>query len=236
MKVHFLFDEVQSTMLEYDRVRSFSQPTTEIYVRALKQTTGIGRSGHRWDSPRGGLWFTFAVYHEVAVDSFALFAGHCLHKLLSRLYTIPELRIKWTNDLYYQDKKLAGLLCRYHMAENSYLIGLGLNTNNIIKASRAVPNPISLKEILGFDVSNELLMKLFIREVYDNQLLLYTPKDYLDYCNEHLYGKGKLGIVEQGKERIMGKILRLSDRGNLLLDVGKLVSINHGTLKVLVDR
>lgn len=236
MKAHFLFDEVQSTMLEYDRIRSVSQPTTDIYVRSLAQSTGIGRSGHRWDSPRGGLWFTFSLRHETTVDSFALFAGHCLHKLLSSLYMIPELRIKWTNDIYYQDNKVAGLLCRYHITDNSYVIGLGLNTNCKIKACRLVPNPISLKEILGFEVSNQMLMKLFINEIYSNQHLLYNPREYIDYCNEYLYGKGRIGVVEQGSKSIRGRILRLSERGNLLMDVGRMVSINHGTLKVLSDR
>lgn len=233
MKVHFLFDEVQSTMLEYDRIRSISQPSTDIYVRSLTQSTGIGRSGHRWDSPRGGLWFTFAVHHEMSVDSFALFAGHCLHKLLNRLFMISELSIKWTNDIYYKDSKLAGLLCRYHMTENAYVIGLGLNTNCHIKACRQVPNPISLKEILGFEISNRKLMQLFIQEVNRHTHLLYTPREYIDYCNEHLYGKNRIGSVEQGSKSIRGRILRLSERGNLLMDVGRLVSINHGTLKVL---
>lgn len=235
MKVHFLFDEVQSTMVEYERIRGISQPNTDICVRSLSQTTGIGRSGQRWCSPRGGLWFTFALHHEETVDSFALFAGHCLHKLLNRLYVISELSIKWTNDIYFQDKKLAGLLCRYHLADNTYVIGLGLNTNNRIEASRAVPNPISLKEMLGFEVSNEKLMQLFIHEVYNDRHLLKNPFEYLDYCNEHLYGKGKMGIVEQGRTSIQGKIIRLDKRGNLLMDVGRMVSINYGSLKVLGD-
>lgn len=235
MKAYFLFDEVQSTMVEYERIRNICRPDTDVYVRSLSQTTGIGRSGHRWASPRGGLWFTFAVHHEETVDSFALFAGHCLHKLLSRLFMIADLSIKWTNDLYYQDKKLAGLLCKYHMADHTYVIGLGLNTNNKIKASRAVPNPISLKEILGFELSNRKLMQLYIHEVYSNQYLLSTPFEYLDYCNDHLYGKGRMGIVEQGSKSITGKIVRLDKRGNLLMDVGRMKSINYGSLKVLGD-
>lgn len=235
MKAHFLFDEVQSTMVEYERIRNICQASTDICVRSMSQTTGIGRSGQRWSSPRGGLWFTFALHHEETVDSFALFAGHCLHRLLNRLYMISDLSIKWTNDLYYQGKKVAGILCKYHMANNSYVIGLGLNTNNKIKASRAVPNPISLKEILGFEVSNQKLMQLFIQEVDSNQHLLKTPFEYLDYCNEHLYGKGRQGIVEQGTKSIQGRIVCLDKRGNLLLDVGRMVSINYGSLKVLGD-
>ena len=65
--------------------------------------------------------------------------------------------------------------------------------------------------MLGFEVSNEKLMQLFIHRFTDRHLLK-NPFEYLDYCNEHLYGKGKMGIVEQGRTSIQGKIIRL-DKG-----------------------
>lgn len=220
-------------MLEYDRIRSVCKPDTNVCVRALVQNSGMGRGGHRWNSPQNGLWFTFDLLHREAVGSFALFAGHCLHKLLVKLYMIPNLHIKWTNDLYYKDKKVAGLLCRYQMVDSFYVIGLGINTNNLIQASKAAPNPCSLKEIIGFEISNDMLMKLFIQEVYNNQSLLNNPQEYLDYCNEHLYGKGRLANIEQDGKSIQGRILSLNEKGNLLLDVGKTISVNYGSLRIL---
>ena len=93
-------------MVEYERIR-ISQPNTDICVRSLSQTTGIGRSGQRWCSPRGGLWFTFALHHEETVDSFALFAGHVAQASKS---TLRDLRAQHQVDKrhYFQDKKLAG--------------------------------------------------------------------------------------------------------------------------------
>ena len=44
-----------------------------------------------------------------------------------------------------------------------------------------------------------------------------------------------MGIVEQGSKSITGKIVRLDKRGNLLMDVGRMKSINYGSLKVLGD-
>lgn len=232
MRAYYLFEEVQSTMLEYDRIRSISKPNTSLMIRAMIQTSGFGRGGHKWHSPWGGLWITFDLFHPQTLDSFALFAGFCLHKMLTQLYKLPELYIKWTNDIYYRDKKLAGLLCRYQMVEGYYVIGLGLNTNNITELTEYTPNPISLQEILGFELSNDYLSKLYVQEIHKNKELLNKPQEYLEYCDAHLYGKGEMGSLDQGDKTLEGKIVGLDEKGNLLLDVGEIISVNYGSLKL----
>ena len=71
--------------------------------------------------------------------------------------------IKWPNDIYWQDKKIGGILIENEL-EGKYItqsiIGIGLNVNQEIFHSDA-PNPVSLKQIIGaeFDIQ-ELMMKV----------------------------------------------------------------------------
>lgn len=230
MKANYLFESVESTMLEYEKIRGISNEYANLCVRAHTQTGGMGRGGHRWHSPTGGLWFTFDFAYHEPVESFALYAGHCLHKLLVRLFGIQDLRIKWTNDIYYQDKKIAGILCRFQIVEHFYVIGLGLNTNNTVDPELIPTQAVPLREILSYDVSNEYLMKLFIDEVNSLSYMLANPRSYLEYCDANLYGKGRIATLEQGRDLITGKIIGLDETGRLLLDTGEVQSISYGTL------
>jgi BirA family biotin operon repressor/biotin-[acetyl-CoA-carboxylase] ligase len=235
MKVEYEFETVDNTMLEYDKIRNISNSETRISVRAKAQNAGIGRENHPWYSPEGGLWFTFDVLSPHFVPSFALYAGFCLHRLLQRLYGLPELRIKWTNDLFWNDHKLAGLLCRHQPATKSYVIGLGLNTNNIQDPLMKEYRAISLRDILGFDVSTEWLRRLFIHEVWSMAVLLETPQVYLDYCNAHLYGKGRKASVDGPSGIVEGVIRGVDSLGYLQIEDKGLHSVCFGSIVKLED-
>lgn len=230
MRAYYHFASVESTMLEYDQIHHSSTEDISLCVRADEQTAGQGRGGHNWHSPQGGLWFTFDLKCAQVTDSFALFAGHCLHKLLTRLYKMDDLKIKWTNDLYHQDRKIAGILCRFLVSERRYVIGIGINANNPVEEPSLKDSAISLKEILGFEVSLEHLMQLYIKELHKASAILDTPAKYLDYCNQHLYGKGRRATMDMGEERITGKIICIDKSGRLILDTGKLQSLSFGSL------
>jgi len=100
-------------------------------ITADKQGNGIGRKGNYWYSPSGGLWFTLGIYGFTFKSNFTLFCGLQLLKTLESLISNPlmKLAIKWPNDLYMNNKKLAGIIVKYLPRSNYYLAGIGLNTN-----------------------------------------------------------------------------------------------------------
>jgi hypothetical protein len=112
----------------------------------------------------GGLCFTFDVLSPHFVHPSRSYAI-CLHRLLQRLYGLPELRIKWTNDLFWNDHKLGGIAVQHQPATKSYVIGLGLNTNNIQDPLMKEYRAISHRDILGFDVSTECCAGVYPRSV-----------------------------------------------------------------------
>lgn len=84
-----------------------------------------------------------------------------------------EAKIKWPNDIYVEDKKIAGILIENAIEGDSLsesVVGIGLNLNQDKFESNA-PNPVSLKKITGkeYDLKEELEKLAFF--LYD----LYIP-------------------------------------------------------------
>jgi BirA family biotin operon repressor/biotin-[acetyl-CoA-carboxylase] ligase len=78
-----------------------------------------------------------------------------------------DFTIKWPNDIYWKDKKVAGILIENAIvgSEVKYSIaGIGLNVNQTEFQSDA-PNPISLKQITGKEYNIDELMKKLYEEV-----------------------------------------------------------------------
>jgi len=97
-----------------------------------------------------------------------------------------QLTIKWPNDLYYGDGKLAGMLIEHqlsgiHIAES--IIGIGLNINQTRWAGDA-PNPISIQTITGRENSVEELAEKLVENLRNIGI---TSANYVDLYLQHLY-------------------------------------------------
>lgn len=237
MRSFYYYDKIDSTMSEYLRLRELS--TDPICVRAGTQNDGIGRGDHIWISPPGGLWFTFDLVSTNATPSFALFTGFCLHHCLGILFQPlqNELKIKWTNDIIFDGKKLGGILCRYQPSKNLYTIGIGINTNNDIDPELGKFGAISLKQILGFEISNTFLCRALIKGMEGQCSARSSNVNYLTYCNNHLFGKGRWAHIEISGLEIKAEILGIDTSGALLVrkEMGEFISVHTGSIIDFID-
>jgi BirA family biotin operon repressor/biotin-[acetyl-CoA-carboxylase] ligase len=77
----------------------------------------------------------------VSPHQLPLVSGLAVRNAAAELTGNDDIQLKWPNDVLFQGRKLAGLLCeRVHKAD---LIGLGLNVN---LDSATAPVPASLRE------------------------------------------------------------------------------------------
>lgn len=118
------------------------------------QTRGRGQAGNTWESEPGrNLSMTlifrpqqFAAGRQFAV-SMMIALGCCD---FIRKY-VMDCQIKWPNDIYVGDRKIAGILIE-HMISGPYVgfsvCGIGLNINQEEFHSDA-PNPVSLFQLTG---------------------------------------------------------------------------------------
>jgi BirA family biotin operon repressor/biotin-[acetyl-CoA-carboxylase] ligase len=143
--------EIDSTNSELLR-RARAGHTAPVLLMAETQTAGRGRLGRNWrvgDGTAGSalacsLGLTFAPRDW---SGLSLAVGLALAEALH-----PGIRLKWPNDLYWQGRKLAGILVETagsaeRSAARQVVIGIGLNVMPMDAADFATP-PAGLQELL----------------------------------------------------------------------------------------
>ena len=147
-------------------------------IRTDFQTAGRGQAGNSWESEEGKnlLFSTLLRYPDVwATEQWrlsmlvAVAVRETLASYLSphRLIASSPLTIKWPNDIYYEDKKLVGILIENILSGKhiAYTIaGIGINVNQTQWMSDA-PNPISLKQITNQEYPIEEILEHFIDSI-----------------------------------------------------------------------
>ena len=158
-------------------------PQDERFLYAGYQTAGRGQTGNTWESEEGKNLLCSIVLPPA---KNLYFLNIAVSVAILRLIDEP-LTIKWPNDIYWQDKKLAGILLENAIvgSEITYSIaGIGLNVNQTEFVSDA-PNPVSLKQITGKENDIDQLMQDLFEAVYT---VLNEPEDVIwSEYKSHLY-------------------------------------------------
>lgn len=147
------------------------------------QTSGRGRSGRSWLSPKGGLWFTLilvSLLEEKDLPKITLIAADSIAETLRNDYG-TEAYIKWPNDIYYNNYKIGGILteCEKIKGNTFVNIGIGLNVNiNTKDLTLAKGNAISIKSIIGKDVEREVLLSKILYNFEKNYEYYTQTRDF----------------------------------------------------------
>ena len=158
---------VSSTNLkakELARQRKNEEPWTVIL--AEKQTTGYGRKKAPWFSPKGGLYFSVILPKSNIEDlqTITILGGFIVAKVIKDNFQLEPF-IKLPNDVWVNQKKVAGILTENVIGRQIKLsvIGVGLNTN-IEKFPKELENiATSLKIELGREVDNKKILEQIIK-------------------------------------------------------------------------
>ncbi len=260
--VYHRFDELLSTNDYARELLSKSKPPEGTVVRADSQSAGRGQYGSRWESEPGkNLLLSIIFYPDFLVpdEQFRLneFVSLAVRDAVAEILGGRNLfrptaeaernkfrppKIKWPNDIYIGEKKVAGILIQNTISMmNSYdwlfsdgkkefatisqsIVGIGLNVNQLIFKSDA-PNPTSLAAAAGhfFDldeVANILFKKLEIR-----YLQIKNQRDVAGFRTEYL--SQLLGFGEEKNYRRVDGSLFSGVLKNVLAD-GKLLIENGG--------
>jgi len=195
-------------------------------IWALSQTQGRGQQGAKWISEPGKN-LTFSVlkkfenlpseYHFLLNMEVSL----AIFRALKKLY-IPDLAVKWANDILSSKKKICGILIENTLHKeqiSSSIIGIGLNVNQVF--FNDLPNVSSLQKIMGhpFDLEEVLLLICQELEVSLKSLSPTRFETVLDEYHTHLFRKDKPSTFEYPNgERFMGYIRGVSHNGQLQVE------------------
>lgn len=189
------------------------------------QIAGRGQAGNKWESEEKKNLLLSVILHPVVIRADRQFL---ISKFVSlgiadflRNY-LTEVTIKWPNDIYVRNEKIAGILIENSIIRNEIdhsIVGIGININQE-HFPRHLPNPTSLKILTGreFDLEqclNELLQKLDARY----KLLLYNRIARIDEDYKiSLYRFGQFTEFSDNRGVFEGRIRSVTDTGRIQIE------------------
>ena len=187
---YYHFDQLDSTNAYLQRMQS-EHDIRNWVVSADEQTAGKGMGSNGWESETGkNLTFSLAVDMGFlpAERQFLLSEAVALGiiEVLDKTLPTEQLSIKWPNDIYYGNCKLAGILINSTIKANMMdlsIIGIGLNVNQM-QFQDWPTHPISLKMITGKEYDLKPMLEQIASQVIKKvELLKSDPtsieQDYL---------------------------------------------------------
>lgn len=164
-------------------------------VSADEQTAGKGMGSNGWESEKGKN-HTFSLALDMgflpAERQFLLSETVALGSIevLDELLPAEKLNIKWPNDIFYENRKLAGILINSTVKANMMdvsIVGIGLNVNQT-QFQDWPTHPISLKMITGNDYDLKTLLEQFVESIFKKVEILKTaPGDIEKAYLQRLY-------------------------------------------------
>ena len=205
-------------------------------IRAGRQTRGRGRGGSDFFSDiQGGLWVSIIA----PVADIAVHFEHNRAISLAILETLKphcgsaEISIKWPNDIYWGDKKIAGILLE-NVPDNGGVVIIGFGVNVNVDIGRF---PKHLRDSVT-SVSDETGEPLFLDSTLDSIIEMYrkfTNGDQAAVHQLYLDNLYKLGHRATVGEHV-GKFATVEPDGRLRLETerGEELCVS-GTLRFLGD-
>lgn len=188
--------------------------TADTAVWTDGQTAGRGCGSNTWESEHGqNLTFSLLIHPaEVpATRQFSVSMAISLTIVDVLKDYFGEVSIKWPNDIYWRDRKLCGILIEQQLSGafiRQSIIGVGLNVNQQVFTSDA-PNPVSMRQILGHEVSRE--------EVLQKILDRFTLQADADAYRQCLYRREGYHPYRDADGVYEARLLTVEDDGHLLL-------------------
>jgi BirA family biotin operon repressor/biotin-[acetyl-CoA-carboxylase] ligase len=170
--------KIQSAVLgykiyHYDNVPSTNEVAKEIakkgseekiVVLSETQTSGKGRLGRSWISPKGGLWLSIVMRPRISLKEalkLTFITSSAVAKTIQQMFGL-KTEVKWPNDVLVKGRKICGILTETSTRESTVefvVIGVGINANIDLKffPSSLRGSVTSLKHELGYAVRRKAL-------------------------------------------------------------------------------
>ncbi len=224
MEWHIIkLQETRSTNTYLDIIDTECPQQEGCVVTTHTQSAGRGQRGNSWEAEPGkNLTFSYLLRPEGVApqEQFILSQAVSLAvvDVLSRY--AQGFSVKWPNDIYYHDSKIAGILIEHNLSGMSIsrtIVGIGLNINQQQFISDA-PNPISLQQITG----REYDLDAILAEVLEATTIRYAQcvgdrkQLQLDYAAA-LYRKDGFYPYRDAHGEFMATIREVQPDGYLVL-------------------
>ncbi|MBQ1816060.1 MAG: biotin--[Bacteroidaceae bacterium] len=218
------FDTLDSTNAEAHRMVASGVDGNGLLLWADYQQAGRGQTGNHWESDAGkNLLLTLCVRPTFlqSKNQFLLSEVVSLAACTTLNDQVGGFVVKWPNDIYYDVKKVCGILIELTLT-SAYVaqsfIGIGINVNQDLFNSDA-PNPVSLKQITGKTFDREELLHLFLHyfDYYYNKLERCQYQHIRQEYKEMLFRREGMHPYRDTNGLFMAQIVDVLQDGHLIL-------------------
>ena len=197
------------------------------------QKNGKGQGDNVWESePNSNITLSIVLQPHfvepanqfVLTQIVSLAIVDTINSYLISINSKVELRIKWPNDIYIDNCKIAGILFQNYIVGNkiSYSIaGIGININQLAFTSGA-KNPISLIHHINNPVSLDEFLDRLLNNINNRYELIKINGDFIGLQNEYLgflYRYKVWAKYSTKKSEFIGKIIDIDVFGRLLVEM-----------------
>lgn len=205
------FSKLDSTNTYLKKNCDILNDSTVVYV--AEQTNGHGRYNRVWESMNNANLLCSILLKNLKeikdINSLSLLTGVVIYKLLIR-HHIKNVKIKWPNDIYVNDKKICGILLESVSMNNqikAVIIGIGLNLNQRqFMNQKATSYVLELGKTIQIpNIINEML------DIFNKELNDYKKQrsNYIQIINNNNYlfnKKGTISINDQSQIAIISDV------------------------------
>jgi BirA family biotin operon repressor/biotin-[acetyl-CoA-carboxylase] ligase len=196
---------------------------------ADEQTSGRGQAGNSWEAAAGqNITCSLAFRpdflprerHFLLSEAVALGVKAALDEAAAEVGGLAPFAIKWPNDIFWGDRKIAGILIENqwmdrHIAQS--IVGIGVNINQI---EWVTPHAVSLRQLLGTPIETEAVLEKMHRHI----MLWYSRLKARDfsavaeaYARALYRREGFFPYKEPAGAPFLAQIERVADDGFLYL-------------------
>ena len=221
--------------------------TTPAIFISEEQTAGRGRLGRKFVSPsKTGLYISLCLFPTIALEDLSLItcatAVACVETI--EQLTGKSLNIKWVNDLFYQDKKVGGILTEIisdfeSQQVQALIVGMGINL---------IENPQSFPEELHSIVGSMFSSKTeydnssfnrnhFIAQFLEKWTFYYqnlSKRDFIESYKEYSNVIGKFVNIFEGNQTYSAYAKDIDENGHLIIEKedNTLHSLSYGEVSI----
>jgi len=193
-------------------------------VAADSQTGGRGRFGRQFFSPEhAGVYISFILRPKMPAEKAVMItsmAAVAVARAIEALVDV-DVKIKWVNDLYINDRKVCGILSEASMDFESgqleyAVLGIGVNVGRIDFPEELRGIATSIFNETGVSVSRNRL----IAEIAGQLETLWDGLKTATFMDEFRSRSNVIGrqvTVLRGSERIEAEAVDIDDQGRLVI-------------------
>jgi BirA family biotin operon repressor/biotin-[acetyl-CoA-carboxylase] ligase len=195
-------------------------------VTAENQLKGKGQMGAKWDSEIGKNLIMSVLVKDFLFDYESVFNLNVVISLavirVLKKYNIPELSIKWPNDIMSANKKIGGILIENSIKGDGIITsiaGLGLNVNQT--EFKNLPRASSLALLCHTVFDKDEILFLIVSQI-EGIIADYSVSDFLlweEYVNQLFRIGIPTAFADENENNFMGIIKGVTSAGKLQIQL-----------------